>query len=317
MDAIKLILIKKSLFNISGDHDKTLNKDVSSLQVYFYDFKNNFNMTYPISSAASDITTAFNLDVSRRLIFFVPGFKSNINRKTEELIRQTFRDVPDTYLIIIDHSAYTSVTGGKAESYSRSVSYVYYIGTVLGRFLADLRSKGFPSSKIHCVGHSLGSQMLGYAGSAYLNITSEKIWRITGIDPAGPCFSNSFIEDQIRTGLAEYVEVYHCNAGGLGTTSVLADADFFLNKGNKQPDCSSGVIPVKGDSDQAKCSHKACVTMWAKTVHLPGAYLAWSCSSYKSFSEGRCAGNEVTIAGYSNPGNATGVFYASTDGYGV
>lgn len=70
--------------------------------------------------------------------------------------------------------------------------------------------------------------MLGYAGGIYTELTKEKIWRITGLDPAGPCFSNSLIEDQIRSGVAEYVEVYHCNAGGLGTTAVLADTDSFL-----------------------------------------------------------------------------------------
>ncbi|XP_063534316.1 lipase member H-like [Cydia strobilella] len=305
--------------SVTCDHNKTLNRDVSRVQVYFYDFKNNYNNSYPIDTAAEELTKSYNLDVTRKLVFFVPGFKSNITRKTEELIRQTFKDVQDTYLIIIDHSPYTSLVHGKSDSYSygRAVSHVYYIGKALGKFLTALRAKGFPSSKIHCIGHSLGSQILGNAGYEFNMLTKEKVWRITGIDPAGPCFSNSFIEEQIRSGLSEYVEVYHCNAGGLGTTSVLADADFFLNKGYKQPDCNEGLLPVKGDSDQAKCSHKACVTLWAKTVHHPGAYLAWACDSYKSFSKGKCAGNEVTIAGYSNPGNATGVFYASTDGYGI
>lgn len=162
--------------------------------------------------------------------------------------------------------------------------------------------------------------MLAHAGETYTNITSEKIWRVTGIDPAGPCFSNSFINDQIRSGIAEYVEVYHCNAGGLGTTSVLADTDFFFNSGgSSQPKCSAGILAISGigESDAAKCSHKACVRYWASTVHNPGWFLAWQCDSYKRFREGRCAGNEVTIAGYSNPGNATGVFYVSTDGYGI
>ncbi|VVC86585.1 unnamed protein product [Leptidea sinapis] len=195
--------------------------------------------------------------------------------------------------------------------------YSNYLGKAIGRLLADLRLFGFPSNQIHGIGFSLGSQMLGYAGNTYFDITLEKLWRITAIDPAGPCFSNSLIVEQIRSGAADYVEVYHCNAGGLGTTSVLADVDFFLNDGKVQPNCHVGFIPGFGESDAARCSHKACIRYWAYTVTHPGTYLAWACDSYKDFSDGVCAANQVTIAGYSNPGNASGVFYASTETYGV
>lgn len=198
------------------------------------------------------------------------------------------------------------------------MTHVYYIGQALGKFLAELRAYGYPSQNIHAIGHSLGSQMLGFVGTKFTELTNEKIWRVTGIDPAGPCFSNSFIDNQIRSGVGQYVEVYHCNAGGLGTTAVLADTDFFFNKkGVKQPPCHEGIIPGKGESDAAKCSHKACVRYYMLTVHQPTWYLAWRCNSYDKFSEGECSGNEVTIAGYSNPGNATGVFYVSTETYGV
>lgn len=253
------------------------------------------------------------------MIFFVPGYKSHISKKTEELVRQTFKDVPNSYLFIVDHSMYTSAKGGLFKSYERSVTYVYYIGKAIGKFLADMRQQyGFPSKNIHAIGHSLGSQMLGYAGTTYTDITKEKISRVTGIDPAGPCFSNGYIDDQIRSGVGEYVEVYHCNAGELGTTSTLADTDFFFNKkGKKQPPCHEGIIPAKGESDAAKCSHKACVRYYMMSVHQPTWYLAWRCDSYDDFIEGRCAGNEVTLAGYYNPGNATGVFYVSTETYGV
>lgn len=318
MFAVSKCYPKVNNFLVSGDHNKTLNYDVNGIKVYFYDFQNNFNISYGIDSAVEGITNSYNLDITRRIIFFVPGYKSHITKKTEELVRQTFKDIPNVYLIIIDHSLYTSAQGGKIGSYERSVTYVYYIGKALGKLLAGLRADGFPSQNLHCIGHSLGSQMLAVVGTTYTELTKEKIWRITGIDPAGPCFSNSFIQDQIRSGVGQYVEVYHCNAGGLGTTAVLADTDFFFNKkGKKQPSCHEGLIPGKGESDAAKCSHKACVKYYMETVHHPQWYLAWQCNSYDNFSEGRCSGNEVTIAGYNNPGNATGVFYVSTEAYGA
>lgn len=298
---------------ITCDHNRTLDLDVSEVEVFFYDFANNVNLTFPIYEAAHRLNELYSLDITKRLIVFVPGYKSHISKKTEDKVRQTFQNLPDSYLIIIDHSIYTSARGGKVQSYERSVKYVYDIGKVLADFLSKLKSKGVPSKKIHCIGHSLGAQMLGHTGEIYYNTTGEKIWRITGLDPAGPCFSNSLIDEQIRSGVAEYVEVYHCNSGGLGTTSVLADADFFFNKGTSQPNC--GKIPLFGSHDAAKCNHKACLEYWMATVKNPRSYLAWRCDSYKRFSESRCAGNEVTIAGFWNPGNTTGTFYASTDGY--
>ncbi|GBP56144.1 Lipase member H [Eumeta japonica] len=299
-----------------GDHDKTLNLDVSEVQLHFYDFANNYNASSAISQA-KDIFDNYHLDVTKKLIFFVPGYKSHISRKTENLMRDTFKDVPNSYLMIVDHSVYTSARGGKIESYARSVRYAYYIAQVVADFLVVLYTKGYPASGMHCVGHSLGAQILGYAGNAFFGRTNKKIWRITGLDPAGPCFSNSFIEEQLRSGAAGYVEVYHCNAGGLGTTSALADIDFFFNdEGANQPHCGSAYIPVLGSSQVAKCNHKACVKYWTRTVEHPQWYLAWRCDSYRNFRKGRCAANEVTIAGYSNPGNSTGVFYVSTDGYG-
>ncbi|CAH2037119.1 unnamed protein product, partial [Iphiclides podalirius] len=302
---------------LTGNHNKELVLDVTDTLVYLYDFKNNVNVSYKIDRFVDGLSGVNNLDSTRKLAFFVPGYKSNINKQTEEKIRQTFRDDFETYLIIIDHSVYTSSKDGVRDSYERSVMYTYHLGIALGKLLADIHNKGFPSNKIHCIGHSLGAQMLGYAGTVYTSITSQKIWRITGIDPAGPCFSNSFIEDQIRSGVANYVEVYHCNGGELGTTSVLADTDFFVNNGRKQPGCHEGLIPGYGASEAAKCSHKACVRLWAETVRHPGWYTAWRCDSYKMFSKGKCARNDVTVAGYTNPGNATGAFYADTETYGV
>ncbi|CAH2980069.1 unnamed protein product [Chilo suppressalis] len=275
------------------------------------------NLTFKIGAALDGITSKYNLDVTRRLIFYVPGYKSHIYKPNEDSIRQAFKDVPNVYLIMIDHSAYTNGQGGKVKSYERAVSYAFYIGKALGEFLAGLHEKGYPSKNIHCVGHSLGAQMLGYAGVAYYNKTSEKISRITGLDPAGPCFSNALIDEQIRSGVADYVEVYHCNSGGLGTTSVLADTDFFFNRGRKQPNCEGSIVPGFGEYEAAKCSHKACVRFWAASVGHPGWYLSWACNSYDRFNSGSCSANEVTLAGYWNPGNATGVFYISTDAYGL
>ncbi|XP_021190694.3 phospholipase A1 member A isoform X1 [Helicoverpa armigera] len=301
---------------VKCEHSRDLNLDVSGVDVYFYDFQNGVVASFPINEAAQGILAVKNLDKVKKFFMFVGGFKSHINKNTEEKIREAFKDFPNSYLIIIDHSAYTNDRQGKKKSYERSVKYVYYIGKQLAQMLVGLHEGGISPKSIHCIGHSLGGQILGHVGQIYFEATGEKISRITALDPAGPCFSNALIHEQIRSGVAEYVEVYHCNAGGLGTTSVLGDVDFFVNKGGSQPNCGTVLVPGILDSSlSAKCNHKTCVTMWTASVSQPEGYKAYKCDKYKHFKGGMCSLNDRAIAGFWNPSNATGVYYFSTEGY--
>lgn len=302
---------------VTGNHDRNLNLDVSGIDVYFYDFSHNDVETFTIDNAAKGILNYKNLEKVKKFIIFVGGYKSQINKKTEEQVRQAFRNFPNIYLIIVDHSQYTNDKQGQIKSYERSVKYVHYIGKAIAQMLAELKKGGISGKNMHCIGHSLGSQILGNTGEAFLDKTGEKLWRITALDPAGPCFSNALIQEQVRSGVADYVEVYHCNAGGLGTTSVLGDIDFFMNKkGRTQPNCGTPLIPGIFDSSKAaKCNHRACIDMWTATVRHPEWFLAFKCDEYNDFKKGECTNNDRTIAGFWNPGNATGVFYFSTEGY--
>ncbi|XP_004926673.1 phospholipase A1 VesT1.02 [Bombyx mori] len=301
------------------NHNRNLNLDVSGIDVYFYDFSKNEVKTFTIDEAANGILSYPKLDKNKKFITFVGGFKSQIHKRTEEQIRDAFRTVPNSYLIMLDHSLYTNNKQGNRKSYERSVKYVHYIGKALGQMLVKIRDGGVTTQKMHCIGHSLGAQILGHAGDEFMRLGFERIQRITALDPAGPCFSNSFIEEQVRAGVAKYVEVYHCNAGGLGSSSVLGDVDFFINKnGQTQPNCSTPWIPGIFDSPKAaSCNHRTCIDIWTASVRHPEWFPAWKCNSYKDFKKGRCATSEMSIAGYWNPGNATGIYYFKTDGYNL
>ncbi|XP_013139006.1 PREDICTED: lipase member H-like [Papilio polytes] len=292
---------------VKCNFNKTLDLQVNETKVYFYDFTKNVNVVCDINSAVDCITNAIILDISRRLIVFVPGYKCYIKRDIEESIRQAYKTIPDVYLIILDHSAYTYENKEKLKSYERSVLYSFYIGNALGKFLADFNRFGYPSKNFHCIGHSLGAHILGYAGERYFVETSENVWRITGLDPAGPCFANSPKEEQLRSGNAVYVEVYHCNAGHLGTTNAIADADIFFNREGKiQPGCSKGL----SDEDLAKCYHKTCVLYWTSSVLNSILYQAVACPSYEAYSAGTCI-TKTTPIGHSTV--VKGRFYVTTE----
>lgn len=298
------------------DHDRNLKLDVSQIKIYFYDFSNNFSISFPIEEAAKKILKIENLDKRRKFVMFIGGYTSYIDHSVEKQIREAYKTYPDSYIIIPDHSAYTdndNVFGVK--NYKRAVFHAYYIGEALGLMWAKLKSGGVSPKNIHYVGHSLGGQIVGYVGSTFFNETGEKISRVTALDPAGPCFVNTAVGDQVRSGVAEYVEIYHSNAGALGSSSVLGDADFFMNKnGESNPSCPPPLLPgLIKSSKAASCNHRVCVDMWTASMKHPYMFWAYSCESYEMFKEGKCLQNLKVNAGFGNPGIATGKFYFSTE----
>lgn len=79
------------------------------------------------------------------------------------------------------------------------------------------------------IGHSLGAHIGGEAGRMYQQLTNQSLGRITGLDPARPCFN----EGEHLTGLqrddAHFVDVIHSNSGILGHVRAMGDLDFYPN----------------------------------------------------------------------------------------
>lgn len=62
---------------------------------------------------------------------------------------------------------------------------------------------------IYLVGHSLGAHVSGYAGKEYKLYKPDMIDRISGIDPAGPCFINEVASQRLDSTDAKFVDVMH------------------------------------------------------------------------------------------------------------
>lgn len=76
--------------------------------------------------------------------------------------------------------------------------------------------EGQDPSKITLIGHSLGAHIAGIAGKQVFEISGQKVGRITGLDPAGPCFSTIGSDGKLDASDAAYVDVIHTNGGMLG-----------------------------------------------------------------------------------------------------
>jgi len=139
--------------------------------------------------------------------------------------------------------------------YSAAVSNTKFVAQLIGHFVSSLleQSGQRSASRFHLVGHSLGAHISGFVGYSV-----GSIGRITGLDPAGPCFGASsgsrgeerearesgFLdEDSSRRRLspasANLVVALHTDVSLFGLNENCAHYDVYVNGGFKQPECTS------------------------------------------------------------------------------
>ncbi|XP_045774010.1 phospholipase A1 VesT1.02-like isoform X1 [Maniola jurtina] len=182
--------------------------------------------------------------------------------------------------------------------YFRSSTYVRFMGQKFGTLLTDLIRRGVNASKITLIGHSLGAHIAGIAGKKVKERTGKSIARITGLDPAGPCFSNIDTGARLDASDAEYVDVIHTNGGMLGLKEPVGHKDFYPNNGMSQPGCFFST-----------CDHSRAWELFAESINSPDHFPARKCVNWTMFQNGLCTRNDVTYMGLnSGPGNSGSYF---------
>lgn len=88
---------------------------------------------------------------------------------------------------------------------------------------------------LHLVGYDLGAHVAGIAGK---NTVKGRINRIIGLDPSRPLFNEYTSSNRISRGDATLVEVFHSNGDQLGIFNPIGDADYYINNGKIQPECT-------------------------------------------------------------------------------
>lgn len=75
---------------------------------------------------------------------------------------------------------------------------------------------------LHFIGHSLGAQVSGQTAHLLKQDNSWKIERITGLDPAKPCFTKN-LDSILRIDKedADFVDIIHTQAGSGDEDSAL------------------------------------------------------------------------------------------------
>ncbi|XP_055296584.1 vitellogenin-1-like [Sitodiplosis mosellana] len=177
------------------------------------------------------------------------------------------------------------------------------IGNIISDSLQHL-IRTYPIEKIHLVGHSLGAHIAGSAGRNLYKKTGKLVPRITGLDPANPCFNSGETLTGLARGDAEFVLAIHSNSGGLGKRDPLGDADFYPNGDNPlPPGCYS-----------MSCAHQRAPEFFAESVY-PGNennFLGVKCDSLSSLNSKFCRTQSYPM-GYATPHNLKGIFFLKTN----
>lgn len=92
-----------------------------------------------------------------------------------------------------------------------------------------LRNSGVDPNQTTLIGHSLGAQISGFAGSAYRQSTGKAINQIVGLDAAGPAFEGKGANDRLDPTDANRVVAIHTSIV-LGYNDRLATQDIYANK---------------------------------------------------------------------------------------
>ncbi|KAM7428877.1 hypothetical protein ABFA07_020190 [Porites harrisoni] len=250
--------------------------------------------------------TASHFIISRPLtIFVIHGFTENINTWATEM-KNALLGREDCNVVLVDWSK-----GAKGPNYLQAAGNTRLVGAQTAELIRFMISSS-PGSvgsidRFYIVGFSLGAQVAGYAGS-YLKDQGMKLGRITGLDPAGPKFTNEEKDFRLDESDASYVDVIHTNAGFLGTNQRVGDIDFYPNGGKHQPGCLVNVV----------CSHIRATQYFIASVKGSCSWTAIPCDDYQSFKQKKCSasacnGTCPSMGFEADSPKGEGKFYLSTD----
>ncbi|XP_059620322.1 vitellogenin-1-like [Phlebotomus argentipes] len=181
------------------------------------------------------------------------------------------------------------------------------IGEAVAPYVAKLL-KFVDINKIHVIGHSLGAHVAGSIGRHFIEVEKKMLPRITGLDPARPCFNEGEVMTNLQRGDAKFVDIIHTNSGGLGKGEPIGDADFYPNgKSVLMPGCA-GII----------CSHLRAYEYFTESVYPENnnGFQAVRCNSLRGVTTKRCKSTPIAM-GFACPKEAKGNFFLEVNPSGL
>ncbi|XP_023180093.2 vitellogenin-3-like isoform X2 [Drosophila hydei] len=231
---------------------------------------------------------------NRKIVVFASGWQTTLNSSDGiSELQKAFMWRPEVNFLVVDTFDYLTTL------YMWSAQNTNFIGKSLSLGLQKLANVR-PGVNIHLIGHSLGTHLMGFAGRKYFELTGRLVDRITGLDPAKPCFIGRTSYQGLTSNDARLVDVIHTNPGILGQLSPVGHVDFY----------PGGEDPIQNGCSFIVCSHYRAVSYFVESVY-PGQesnFWATKCNSTKMLRAKTCD-SSATVMGYAVNWNARGIYY--------
>ncbi|XP_017879113.1 pancreatic triacylglycerol lipase-like [Ceratina calcarata] len=180
------------------------------------------------------------------------------------------------------------------------------VGKVAAEFIDFLvKETGTNTENIHFLGHSLGAHVAGNAGHS---VTTGRLGRITGLDPALPGIHLLTSDDsRLDPTDAKFVDIIHSCGGVLGYLQPLGSIDFYPNAGTAvQPGCCC--IPEVIEA----CSHGRSYIYFTESIGSKIGFMASKCQTWDQFMQGNCDHSQVALMGEHVDQTARGTYFLRT-----
>ncbi|CAB4064290.1 GABRA [Lepeophtheirus salmonis] len=238
-----------------------------------------------------------NFKASRPTKLIVHGFLDSAQVFWVKEMTDALLDYMDFNVIVVDWNA------GARAIYSQAAANTRLVGLEVASLIEylitqrDCKAKGF-----HLIGHSLGSHISGYAGEALIKKYSQKLGRISGLDPAEPLFQSMPEFVRLDPSDAEFVDAIHTDSKsiimlGYGMMDPVGHVDFYPNGGVDQPGCALMDFHENFENlddvgrHLVACSHDRALQYYIESIRETNStckFIAHECSSYEKFKQGSC-----------------------------
>ncbi|EDW95189.1 vitellogenin-1 isoform X2 [Drosophila yakuba] len=237
----------------------------------------------------------------RKVVVLATGWTNTVNESSAiSMISKAFMCRGDVNFVIVDAADYVDTF------YSWSALNTDLIGEHIGVGLTHLIELT-PLRNIHLIGHSLGAHIMGTAGRTFKKLTGKLIPRITGLDPAKPCFRRENVLPGLTRGDAKLVDIIHTNIGILAKRGPLGDVDFY----------PGGAHPIQPGCLTIGCSHTRAVEYFAESAypHQEKNFMGNKCASWDKLRKRDCSAGIVSPMGYKMNPQARGMYYVDVNGW--
>uniref|UniRef100_A0A8C8TU32 Triacylglycerol lipase n=1 Tax=Peromyscus maniculatus bairdii TaxID=230844 RepID=A0A8C8TU32_PERMB len=265
-------------------------------------YTNENTNNYQVISATDPATIeASNFQLDRKTRFIIHGFIDNgEDAWLLDMCKKMFQ-VEKVNCICVDWKR------GARTEYTQAAYNTRVVGAEIAFLVQVLSTElGYSPEDVHLIGHSLGAHVAGEAGRRL----EGNIGRITGLDPAEPCFEGLPEEVRLDPSDAMFVDVIHTDSApivpylGFGTSQKSGHLDFFPNGGKEMPGCQKNILSTivdingiwEGTQNFAACNHLRSYKYYASSILNPDGFLGYPCTSYEEFQQWRYKVS-VTLSG--------------------